>query len=54
MDLFLAADRRPRSRVTKRWQYQDGLDVQGMRTAAKEAEQTEGEEETDRMEMATE
>ena len=41
MDLFLAVERRPMSRVTKWWQYQDGLDVYGMRTVAQEAEQTE-------------
>ena len=41
MDLCLASDQRPGPRVSKRWWYQDGVDVEGMRTAAWEAEQTE-------------
>ena len=35
------------SRVAKRWWDQDGLDLEGMRTAVHEAERTEGEEEKD-------
>ena len=42
MDLSLAADRRPGSRVSKQWWEQDGLDVEGMRTVDWEAERTEG------------
>ena len=34
VDLYLAVERRPGSRVTKPWWEQDGLDVEGMRTAA--------------------
>ena len=37
----------------KWWWEQDGSDVGGMRTAALEAEWTEGEEETDDREMDT-
>ena len=40
--------------MNKRWWEQDGLDVEGMRTEAWEAERTEGEEETDRMDTNTE
>ena len=47
MDLCLAAQRRPGSRLSKRWWDQDGLDLEGMRTADQEAEYTAGEEETD-------
>ena len=47
MDLCLAAERRPGPKISKRWWEQDRLDVNGMRTAAREAERTEGEEEMD-------
>ena len=40
MDLCLAAEWRPGSRVAKRWWEQDGLDLEEMRTAAWEAEHT--------------
>ena len=53
MDLCLAAERRPGSRVANRWWEQDGLDLEGMRTTAREAERTEGEEETDGTETET-
>ena len=53
MDLCLVAKRRPSPRVEMRWWKQEGLDLEGMWTAAREAEQTEGEEETDRMETTT-
>ena len=53
VDLCLAAERMPGSRVTKQWWDQDGLDVEGMRTATQEAERTEGGEETDRAETET-
>ena len=39
--------------MAKRWWEQDGLDLEGMRMAAPEAEQTEGGEETDRTETET-
>ena len=42
MDLCLAAKRRPRLRVSTRWWEQKGLDLEGMRVAVWEAEQTEG------------
>ena len=44
MDLFMAAQRRPGSRVAKRWWEQGG-----MRMADQEAERTEGGEDMDRM-----
>ena len=47
MYLCLELDRRPGPRVSKCWWKQDGLDVEGMRTAAWEAERTEGEEALD-------
>ena len=47
MDLCLAAEWMPGSRVAKQWWEQDGLDLEGMWTAAWEAERTEGGEETD-------
>ena len=53
MDLCLVANRRLRPRVKMGWWEQDGLDLEGMRTAAREEEQTEGEEETDGTETAT-
>ena len=42
VDLCLAAKRRPGPRVSNWWWEQDGVDVEGMRTAAWEAEQMEG------------
>ena len=47
MDLCLAANRRPRGKLAMRWWEQDGLDLEGMWTAAREADQTEGAEERD-------
>ena len=47
MDLCLEKYQRPGSRVAKRWWGQDILDLEGMRTAAWEAERKEGEEDTD-------
>ena len=38
VDMCLAAERRPGSRVAKRWWEQDGLDLEGMQTAVQEAE----------------
>ena len=49
MDLFLAAERCPVSRVENWWWEQEGLYLEGVRTEAWEAEQEEGEEEIDRM-----
>ena len=43
MDLYLTAERRPGSRVAYRWWEQEGFDLEGIRTAAREAEQDEGE-----------
>ena len=48
MDLCLAAERRPGSQVDKRLSYQEGLDLEGMWTANREAEQEEGEDKKDR------
>ena len=42
MDLCLAAKRRPGPRVAMRWWEKEGLDLEGMWTAAREAEETEG------------
>ena len=54
IDLCLAVKRRPGPRVAMRWWEQEVLDLEGARTAAQEAEQTEGEEEeTDGTETAT-
>ena len=53
MDLCLAAEQRPGSRVTKQRWDKDGLDVEGMRMAAWEAERMEGGEETDRTNTET-
>ena len=53
MDLCLAAKRCPGPRVATLWWEQEGLDLEGMRTAAREAEQTEGEGEMDKTETAT-
>ena len=45
MDLCLVAERRPGSRVDNQWWDQDGLDLEGMQTAAWGAERAEGREE---------
>ena len=47
MDLCLAAERRPGSRVAKRWREQDIMDLDGTRITDQEAKQTEGEEDMD-------
>ena len=47
MDLCLASEQRPWSRGINRWWDQDVLDVGVMQMADQEAEQTEGEEETE-------
>ena len=52
-ELYLAAKRRPGTRVSMWWWEQEGLDLEGMRMAAQEAEQMEGEEETDGTDTAT-
>ena len=51
--LYLVAEQRPGSRVTKRLWEQDGLDVEGIRMADREAERMEWEEETDETETET-
>ena len=53
MYLCLTAKLSPGSRVAIWWWEQKGLDLEGMRTAAHEAERTEGEEETDEKETVT-
>ena len=53
MDLCLTAKQRSGPRVTMWWWEQEGLDLEGMRTAAWEEEQTEGKEEMDGTETAT-
>ena len=53
MDLCLAAKRGPGIRVEMQWWEQEGLDLEGTQIAAREAEQTEGAEETDGTETAT-
>ena len=53
MDLCLAAEQRPGLQVYKRWRKQDRVDVEGMRTAVREAEQTEGGKETEGEDTAT-
>ena len=40
--------------MAKRWWEQDGLDLEGMQTEDQEAEQTNGEEDTDKIETKTE
>ena len=42
MDLCLAALCRPGSRVANQWWEKEGLDFEGMRTVAQEAEKTDG------------
>ena len=53
IDLCLVLEQRPGSRVAKRWLDQDGLYLEGMRTADREAERKGREEETDRTETET-
>ena len=50
INLCLAADQRPGSRVVKRCWDQYGLDLKGMQTAAQEAKWTNRGEEMDRTE----
>ena len=47
MDLCLVAAQRPELTVTKQWVDQDRLDLEGMWTAAREAEREEIEGEAD-------
>ena len=54
MDLCLAEQRRPGTRVVMKWWEQEDLDLEGMRTASREAEQTEGVEDREGMETAIE
>ena len=54
MDLCLAEKRRPGTRVARKWWEQEDLDLEGMRTASREAEQTEGVEDREGMETAIE
>ena len=42
MDLCLAAEQRPGSRVSRRWWDQDRVDVEGMRTEDRKAVHTDG------------
>ena len=44
MDLCQEAEQIPRPRVSRQWWYQEGVDVEGIRTVDEEAERTEGEE----------
>ena len=53
MNLCMEANRRPGLIVEMRWWEHEGLDLEGIRTVAREAEQTEGEEETYGMETVT-
>ena len=53
MDLCLAANRRSGPRVATRWWEKEGWDLEGMRTAAQEAKQMEGAEDTDWTETST-
>ena len=53
VELCLAVEQRPGQSVSNRWWEQDRVDVEGMRTAAWEAKQMEGEEETDSTETKT-
>ena len=52
MGLFLAAKRRPETRVEMQWWEQEGLDLEGMRKAAQEVDQTEVVEDRDGMKRA--
>ena len=53
MGLCLAEKQRPEPRVSRRWWEQEGLDLERMWTAAREAERMEGEENMDGTETAT-
>ena len=53
MDLSMAVERRPGSRVAKRWWEKDILDLERMWTAAQEAEQMKREEDMGEMETYT-
>ena len=53
-NLFLTSKRRPGPRVSMWWCEQDSLDLEGIRTADREAGQTERGEETDGTYTATE
>ena len=53
MDLCLAVKRRPGPRVAMRWWEQEGMYLEGMQTASREADQMEGEEDTDGTETMT-
>ena len=53
MNLCLAAKRRPGPRVEMRLWEQEGLYLEGMQTEDREADQTEGTEETDRTKTVT-
>ena len=53
MEVCLVAERIPGPRVSKRWWEQERVDVEGIWTADREAERTEGEEDMDRTEMET-
>ena len=53
IDLCLAVERMLGTRVAKRWRDQEGLDLEGMLTAAQEVKHTEGEGDTDRTDMDT-
>ena len=46
IDLCLAANQRPRPRMAMRWWEHDGLELEGIRTADREAEKTDGMETT--------
>ena len=47
VDLCMAAEQRPGPRVSNRWWDQERVDMEGIQTAAREVEQTEGEEDKD-------
>ena len=47
MEICLVSERHTGSRLVNRWWEQDFLDLDGMWMAAQEAEQTEGEEDTE-------
>ena len=53
MELCIAEKQRPGPRLAMRWWEQEGMDLEGMRTTASEADYMEGEEYTDGTETAT-
>ena len=53
MDLFMVAERRPGSQVDRRWWELEGLELEGMQTAARGTEQEEEGEDTDWTETDT-